>query len=63
MSEYGFGRQEVWWEIPVYEVFAYLNAIRWRKSKEWGTDKDEPLSVEMIELLEVVETVRKEKHA
>lgn len=62
LSNYGgLTRHEVWWEIPIYEVFVYLRAITWRKSKEWGGDKDEPLGNEMIELLEVIETVRKEQ--
>ena len=62
MSEYGWTEEFTWWEVSLPRVMVYLRLISRRNMVKNGTQDDAPLDDELIELLEVVEKVKKEQY-
>ena len=61
-SEYGWSRQEVWWEVSMPEVALYVRAIVTRKMRENGQENEIPMDDRILNVLEVIETVMKERN-
>lgn len=61
-ADYGWTRQEVWWDTPFTELISYFGAlVRRRIAEAGGTDGDAPVTDDMVALHAVIEQVKAEK--
>lgn len=60
-SEYHWSHEVIWWQLSITEIMLYVNQIKIRKTAQNGGDEDEPLDDSLINLLEVIDLVKKER--
>ena len=60
-SEYHWPRREIWEELTMAEVALYLRAITVRRMTENGHESDLPTDTSILELLEVIDSVKLER--
>lgn len=60
-SQYHWSENDIWWNIPFHRLVLYVDRINRRKMAEAGGKQVQDVQADVLDLLDIVEQVKKDK--